>query len=164
MFEDLTIYRLKINYLENWKVYFLSNVERSRGDIAFAPSDDKGKEWRIVLSWRPLEGAKRKYSSVDEQAKETINQLKKGRQVKSSQIISSKPREVNGHEASFYNLMVRYYKRGGLFKQMLSDCVIRFLLLHCRDSNRCIILYEESDYPVEEERIFEEVIQSFVCH
>jgi hypothetical protein len=164
LFEDLAIYRIKINYLEDWKVYFLSDVQRLRGDVAFAPMKDDGREWRIVLSWRPLENVRKKYSSVEAQAKETIKQLAKGKQVKSFEIIDHKVSQVNGHETIFYNLIVKYYKRGGLLKQNIADCIIRFLLLHCPESDRCMILYEESDYPIEQERIFEDVIKSFDCH
>jgi len=133
-----------------------------KGDIAFAPT--KAGDWRIVLTWRPLERSKRKYSSVEEQAKETINQLAKAKQVGSFQIVDHKTMEVNGHEACFYNLLVKYYKRAGLLKQTPSDWTIRFLLLHCTDSDRCMILYEESDYPVEQEIVFEDVVKSFKCH
>jgi len=164
LLEELAIYRIKINYLEDWKVYFLSDIQRMKGDVAFAPIKDSGREWRIVLSWRPLERARKKYSMADDQAKETINQLAKGRQVKSYEIIDRKVAELNGHQAIFYNLMVKYYKRGGLVRKTLADCIIRFLLLHCPQSDRCMILYEESDYPIEQERIFEDVVKSFNCH
>jgi hypothetical protein len=164
LFEDLAIYRIRISYLEDWKLYFLSDVQRLKGDVAFAPMIDDGRQWRIVLSWRPLEKARKKYPSVEDQAKETMKQLAKGRQVESYQIIDRKATEVNGHETVLYSLIVKYYKRGGLLKKTLSDCAIRFLLLHCPESDRCMILYEESDYPIQQERIFEEVIKSFSCH
>ena len=164
MFEDLAIYRIKISYLEDWKVYFLSDIQRLRGDVAFAPSKDDGRGWRIVLSWRPLEKATKKYSSVEEQAKETINQVSKGRQVKSFQIINQNTTEVNGHQGVLCNLIVKYFKRGGLLKQTIVDCMIRFLLIHCTESDRCVVLYEESDYPLGDQRIFEDVMKSFSCH
>ncbi len=164
MFEDLAIYQIRIRYHEDWKVYILSDIQRLKGDIAFAPIKDSGKQWRIVLSWRPLESSRKKYSSADEQAKETIIQLAKAKQVQSHQVIDHKSIELGGHEAVFYNLMVKYYKRGGLLKQNVADCVIRFVLLYCPESKRCMMLYEESDYPIEQERIFEDVMKSFSCH
>jgi len=145
-------------------VYFLSDIQRLRGDVAFAPLKDNGREWRIVLSWRPLESSKKRYSSVEEQAKETMNQLSKGKQVKSFQIIDRKDVNLNGHEVVLYNLIVKYYKRGGLLKQALADCIIRFVLLHCTESERCMVLYEESDYPIQDQRVFEDVLNSFACH
>jgi len=164
--EEFAIYGIKVGYLEDWKVYFLSNIERMKGDVAFSPISGRGrgKEWRIVLTWRPLESSRRKYSSVEEQAKETMKQLTKAKQVGSFQIIDHKLMEVNGHGACFYNLLVKYYKRAGLLKTTPSDWTIRFLLLHCTNSERCMILYEESDCAIEKEEVFEDIIRSFSCH
>jgi len=164
LFEEFSIYRIRIGYLEDWRVYFLSDIQRLRGDVAFAPLKDNGREWRIVLSWRPLGSSKKRYSSVEEQAKETMNQLSKGRQVKSFQIIDRKAIHVNGHETALYDLMVKYYKRGGLLKQVLADCMIRFVLLYCTESDRCMILYEESDYPIQDKKVFDDVVRSLYCH
>ena len=88
----------------------------------------------------------------------------KGRQVKSFQIINQNTTDVNGHQGILCNLTAKYYKRGGLLKQTLVDCMIRFLLVHRVQSDRCMILYEESSYPLGDQRLFEDVVETFSCH
>jgi len=163
-YEFFHIYGFRTVYPVGWKIELDPKSERSEGSATFK-SPEKA---RIAVSWGPLEKAKEKYSSLEEHARASINRIKKDRKIKKVELIQTKKVKVNSHKAVFSRIRIAFSVRKLLpfGKGKTHEREVRSLHLYCKPSGRYFVVYgvTASDKSVQQGRIFENIIKSFVCH
>jgi len=163
-YEFFRIYGFHTVYPVGWKIELDPKSERSEGNVTFA-SPEKA---RIVVSWGSLEKAKEKYSSLEEHAKDSINRIKKDRKVKKVELVQTKKVKVNSHKAIFSHIRIVFSVRKLLpfGKGKTHEREVRSLHFYCKPSMRYFVVYgvTASSESVQQGRVFENIIESFVCH
>ena len=163
-YEFFCIYGFHTVYPVGWKIELDPKSERSEGNVTFK-SPEKA---HIVVSWGPLEKAKEKYSSLEEHAKGSVNRIKKDRKVKKVELIQTKKVKVNSHKAVFSHIRIVFSVRRLLLlrKAKTHEREVRSLHLYCKPSRRYFLVYgvTASNKSLQQGRIFEKIIESFVCH
>lgn len=96
-YEPFCLYGFRTVYPVTWKIELDPKLERSEGNVTFK-SPEKAN---IVVSWGPLEKAKKKYSSLEQHARDSINRVKKDPKVKKVELVQTKDIKVNSHKAIF---------------------------------------------------------------
>jgi hypothetical protein len=151
-------------YPVGWKIELDPKSERSEGNVAFK-SPEKA---HIAVSWGPLEKAKEKYSSFEEHARDSIDRIKKDRKVKKVELVQTKNVQVNSHEAILSHIRMVFSTRRllPLGKAKTHEREVRSLHLYCKPSGRYFVIYgvTTTDKSLQQGRIFENIIESFVCH
>jgi hypothetical protein len=163
-YESLCIYRFRTVYPVGWKIELDPKSERSEGNVTFK-SPEKAN---IVVSWGPLEKAKEKYSSLKEHARDSIDRIQKDRKVKKVEFVQTKNVQVNSHKAIFSHIRMVFSTRRLLpfGKAKTHEREVRSLHLYCKPSGRYFVVYGVTitDKSLQQGRIFENIIKSFVCH
>ncbi|MHA1712022.1 MAG: hypothetical protein ACTSUS_08205 [Candidatus Freyarchaeota archaeon] len=171
MSEIFQVYGIQIKHPENWRVELNPESEWIKGDVAFSPVESKGHKSRkspIVLSWQALDHFSKKFRTPEEYVRDIITRMKKHGDVKSLDIIEQKNFYVCEHEAIFSHVNVKIYVPTFIFGAKTSERVIRFAVLYCDKSKRCITLYwkkmQHENDPIKETEIFQKLLKSIVCH
>ena len=163
-YEFFYIYGFCTVYPVGWKIELDPKSERSEGNVTFK-SPEKA---HIVVSWGPLEKAKEKYSSLKEHARDSIDRIKKDRKVKEVELVQTKNVQVNSHKAILSHISMVFSTRRllPLGKAKTHEREVRSLHLYCKPSGRYFVVYgvTTSNKSLQQGRIFESIIKSFVCH
>lgn len=163
-YESFSIYGFRTVYPNTWRVELDPKSERNEGNVTFK-SPEKGN---IVVSWGPLGKAKKRYSSLEEHVKDSIDRIRKESKVKKAELVQTKNVQVNSHKAVFSHIrMIFSLRRLWPFgKAKTFEQEVHSLHLYCRDSKRYFVVYgvTTSDKSLQQGHIFENVIRSFVCH
>ncbi|NIW13592.1 MAG: hypothetical protein GWN31_06590, partial [Candidatus Thorarchaeota archaeon] len=103
-YDHFSIYGFEVEYPKDWIVELNPKSEKTTGEVAFhSPERD-----RMFVFWGVLEGAKKKYTSLDEYLEQTIQKVKKIRGVNSLEVVERKELKMNGHRAIFALLKVTF--------------------------------------------------------
>lgn len=163
-YEFFHIYGFRTVYPVGWKIELDPKSERSEGNATFK-SPEKA---HIVVSWGRLEKAKEKYSSLEEHARDSINRIKKDRKIKKVELIQTKKVKVNSHKVVFSRIRIVFSVRKLLpfGKGKTHEREVRSLHFYCKPSRRYFVVYgvTASNKSLQQSRIFEKIIESFVCH
>jgi predicted DNA-binding transcriptional regulator YafY len=163
-YEFFRIYGFRTVYPVDWKVELDPKSERSEGNVTFKSPE----KIHIVVSWGSLEKTKKKYSSLEEHARDSVNRIKKDRKIEKVELIQTKSVKVNSHKAIFSHIRIAFSVRKLLpfGKGKTHEREVRSLHLYCRPSGRYFVVYgvTTTDKSLQQCRIFEKIIKSFVCH
>jgi hypothetical protein len=163
-YEFFRIYGFRTVYPVDWKVELDPKSERSEGNVTFKSPE----KTHIVVSWGPLEKGKKKYSSLAEHARDSINRIKKDRKIKKVELIQTKKVKVNSHKAILSHIRIVFSTRRllPLGKGKTHEREVRSLHLYCRPSGRYFVVYgvTTTNKSLRQGRIFESIIESFACH
>lgn len=163
-FDFFCIYGFRTVYPVGWKIELDPKSERSEGNVTFK-SPEKA---RIVVSWGSLEKGKEKYSSLEEHVRDSIDRIQKDRKVKKVELIQTKKVKVNSHKAILSHIRMVFSTRRLLpfGKAKTHEREVRSLHLYCKPSGRYFVVYgvTTTDKSLQQGRIFENIIESFVCH
>jgi hypothetical protein len=163
-YESFCIYGFRTVCPVTWKIELDPKSELSEGNVTFK-SPEKAN---IVVSWGPLEKAKKRYSSLEKHAKDAINRIKKESKVKKAELVQTKNIQVNSHKAIFSRIRIIFSmpKLLPFGKAKTYEQEVHSLHLYCKPSRRYFVVYgvTTSDKSIQQCRIFEKIIESFVCH
>ena len=163
-FDFFCIYGFRTVYPVGWKIELDPKSERSDGNVTFKSPE----KVNIAVSWGPLEKAKEKYSSLKEHVKDSIDRIQKDRKIKKVELVQTKKVKVNSHEAILSHIRMVFSTRRLLpfGKGKTHEREVRSLHLYCKPSGRYFVVYgvTASDKSVQQGRIFENIIESFMCH
>lgn len=163
-FDFFCIYGFSTVYPVGWIIELDPKSERSEGNITFKSPE----KVNIAVSWGPLEKAKEKYPSLKEHVKDSIDRIKKDRKVKKVELIQTKNVQVSSHKAILSHIRMIFSTRRLLpfGKGKTHEREVRSLHLYCRPSGRYFVIYglTTTDKSLQQGRIFENIIKSFVCH
>ncbi|MCK4482292.1 hypothetical protein KAU55_03635, partial [Candidatus Bathyarchaeota archaeon] len=94
-YECFCIYGFRTVYPITWKVGLDPKSERSEGNVTIK-SPEKAN---IVVSWGLLEKAKKRYSSLEKHARDSIDKIKKESKIKKVELVQTKHIQINSHKA-----------------------------------------------------------------
>jgi hypothetical protein len=163
-YDSFSIYGFSTVYPIAWKIELDPNQERSKGNVTFK-SPQKAN---IVVNWGSLEKARKKYSSIEEHAKDSINRIKKEPKVRRVQLLQTKDIQVNSHKAIFSHVRIIFsmpnllpFRKAKTYEQEVHS-----LHLYCKPSKRCFVIYgiTTPNESLQQDRIFKIIIKSFRCH
>jgi len=147
-----------------WKIELDPKSKRSEGNVTFKSPE----KVNIVASWGPLEEANERYSSLEEHVRESISRIKEDRKVKKVELVQSKDVQVNSHKAIFSHIRMGFSTRRllPLGKAKTHEREVRSLHFYCKPSRRYFVVYgiTTTDKSLRQVSIFENIIESFVCH
>jgi hypothetical protein len=163
-YESFSIYGFRIDYPSSWKIELDPKSERNTGNVV-VKSPQKA---HIFVSWGLLEKVKRKYSSLDEQAQESLKRMTKSCQVEEVRVVQSNLIKVSSHKAKFMHVKIITVKPRlfPIAKPEKSEQEAYSLFLHCSNTKRYFVIYGiiAHDKSREYEEIFMNMIKSFQCH
>ncbi len=161
-FEHFSVYGFCTAYPKSHTVKLDPKSRREEGNIVFQSTDDGN----IIVSWTPLSMAEERYSCLEEHVKDSVDRIRTRPRVKSVELVENRKMHVNSHEAVFSHIRMffslrRFWPFGKTFQEE-----IRSLHIYCRASGRYFVLYSMAtpDQSAIQSRIFENIIESFVCH
>jgi len=163
-YEPFCTYGFCTVYPITCKIEFNPKSDRNEGDVVFKSPE----KVNIFLSWGPLVKAKKRYSSLEKHANDSIQRIKKNQWVKEIELVQRKIIEVSAHEAIFSHVKV-ILSRPNLLpftKAKTYETEVRCLHLYCNPSRRYFVLYGEiaPEKTTEHSETFEKMIHSFTCH
>ncbi|MEM4649397.1 MAG: hypothetical protein QXP78_01875 [Candidatus Bathyarchaeia archaeon] len=163
-YENFSLYGIKLKYPERCIIHPSPQLKRLNGDLSFI-FDEKESRLKLTFSWKPLSYIKRKYRSNEEFSNAAIRLMKKDRALEALDILEHKITEVNGHKAIFYHIKITLYKPL-LFKASKVTQEVKFAVIFCEESERCITLYSEEVLSESslQNNCFEEILNSIICH
>lgn len=162
-FERFSMYSISVDYPNDSRVEFNSKGKRDTGDVAFHLPE----RVRIFLSWGDLEKVSKRFNSVQEHAEYSINAMKKGKNVRNFEKVSTDSVEVNTHRAALnkvkFDEMVASIPFAG--KKALQREAYS-LHVHCEESKRYFVLYSmaPSDSQGRYDKTMTAMVESFKCH
>jgi len=163
-YEFFRIYGFRTVYPVDWKVELDPKSERSEGNVTFKSPE----KTHIVVSWGSLEKGKEKYSSLKEHARDSIKRIKKDRKVKEVELVQTRNVKVNSHKAILSHIRMVFSTRRllPLGKGKTHEREVRGLHLYCKPSGRYFVIYGVTtpNKSLRQGRIFESIIESFICH
>jgi hypothetical protein len=163
-YESFCIYGFRTVYPVTWKIELDPKSERSEGNVTFK-SPEKAN---IVVSWGHLKKAKKKYSSLEEHVRDSIDRIKKDKKVKKVELVQTKNIQVNSHKAIFSHIRIIFSmpKLLPFGKAKTCEQEVHSLHFYCQPSRRYFVVYgvATSDKSLQQGRIFEDIVKSFVCH
>jgi hypothetical protein len=160
-YECFCIYGFGVDYPADWEMVIGRKLTRAEGTVAFRSAE--GME--IGVSWGPLKEAKGRFSSVDEQARDALNRLKKSRGIINFQILEDGRDLIHEHEAVFNHARAEL-AAGGLFGGGKKQTEILSMHLYCDKSERYFVLYGKTtlERTYEYADVFSHMRRSFKCH
>lgn len=163
-FESFSAYRFHTVYPSTWKIEFDPKSDRSRGDLAFKSPDRNS----IFLSWGSLEKAKKRFSSLEEHVKDSVDRVKKSPGAKRVEIVQTKEMIIESHRALYTLIKVTFSTPSivPFVKGKDGSQEVRSMHLHCEVSERYYVLYGKIalDKSQEHQEIFDSMMDSFKCH
>jgi len=163
-YEFFCIYGFRTVYPVTWKIELDPKSERSEGSVTFK-SPEKAN---IVTSWGPLEKAEKRYSSLEEHVRDSIDRIKKESKVKKVELVQTKDIQVSSHKAIFSHIRIIFSmpKRLPFTKTKTHEQEVHSLHLYCKPSKRYFVVYgvTTSNKSLKQGRIFEKIIKFLVCH
>jgi hypothetical protein len=163
-FESFSVYGFHTVYPATWKIEFDPKSDRSKGDVSF-----KSPEKEVIfLSWGSLEKALKRFSSLEEHVKDSVDRIKKNTRVKKVETVQTREMTVESHRALYSLLKVTFSTPSlvpfGKGKEEVQE--VRSMHLHCDASERYYVMFEQiaPDKSQEHENIFNNMMQAFKCH
>lgn len=161
-FDRFSIYGFKMEYPASWTVTIDQKSKKMRGEVWFISP----KKEKIVVSWSPLEEAKKEYTSLDMHVDHALERIRKMRGHKSVETVKRDELEISGHRVIINHLGLRAVERG-LLKSKEVSREARSLQLYCEESGRYFVAYgllTLNDISTEYADAFEHMKKSFRCH
>jgi len=163
-YESFSVYGFHVVYPTTWKIEFDPKSDRLKGDVAFKSPEKEN----IFLSWGSLEKAKKRYSSLEEHANDSIDRIKKNPRVRKVETSQTKDTRIQSHKALFSLVKVTFSTPSLLPFTKTKEEVqeVRCMHLHCETSERYYVIYGAIalSKSQEHEAIFNNMMKSFKCH
>jgi len=163
-YEPFCIYGFRTVCPVPWEIELKPKSDRSEGGVTFKSPE----RVNVFVGWGLLKRVKKKYSSLEEHAKDSLKRIEKSPGVKEVEIVQRKAIRVNSHEAIFFHVKVIFssphilpFTKGKTYEEE-----VRSMYLHCKPSRRYFVIYGKitPDKSVEHGDVFENMIKSFICH
>ena len=159
--EAFALYGFEAEIPSDWRVELNPKSNRHKGDVVFHSA--KGN--RFFVSWGELEDAKKKFKTLEEQRDKSINQLKKGPDVKLVMVSDSREDQIGGHRALFSHVAASV--KQGMMSKRISERDMWSAHFYCPEISRYYVIYsllrDSQEYP-EFGPVFDSFAKSFSCH
>jgi hypothetical protein len=158
--EKFALYRFELGIPSDWRVELNPKSSRDKGDVVF--QSKKGN--RVFVSWGPLEEANR-FKTLEEHRDSSLNQVKKGSDVKAVSVSDLRETKICGHRALISHVSALI--RSGMMGRETVNRDIWSVHFHCPETGRYYVLFSmERDSSEFEDMgpVFESFTTSMVCH
>ena len=158
--ERFALYGFEIKIPAGWRVELNPKSSREKGDVAFQSA--KGN--RVFVSWGPLSEAKR-FKNLEEHRDNSIEQVKKGSDVKSVCVSALKETTVSGHRALVSHVSATI--RTGMIGRSVAGRDVWSVHFHCPNLSRYYVMFSmERDKTEFEDMgpVFESFVETMICH
>lgn len=160
--ERFALYGFELDIPADWRVELNPKSTREKGDVAF----HTGRGNSVFVSWGPLEVARRRFKTLDEQRDSSLNEVKKRSGVKSVEVGEMREDVVGGHRAlvTHISASIRQAFLGG-GRQSIHD--VWSVHFYCPNLSRYYVVYSLLKDPEKYEEfrgVFTTLAQSFLCH
>lgn len=159
--EKFAIYGFEIKIPSDWRVEINPKTTREHGDVAF--HSKKGN--RIFVSWGALEGATKRFKSLEAQRDSSIERIRKGPDVTGVEVSDLRETLIGGHRALISH--VKASLKSGFMSKTVQQREVWSLHTHCPNISRFYVVYSMTRDPLEFENfpsVFNNVSGSLVCH
>jgi hypothetical protein len=160
-FETLGLYGFSMGYPAVCRLEFNPKSTREVGDVVFHFPDRE----KMFLSWGKLEDAKKKFSTVEDQAEHSLETIGKSTQVRKLERISHNPLKINSHTGA-YNRVGMEIAASFIRSKRTTKREALSLHLHCEPKSRYFVIHAmlSSNAPTDFEDLFLDMVRSFKCH
>ncbi len=159
--EYFALYGFALGIPKEWRVEFNPKGTRAKGDVVFHAPDAT----KVFVSWGPLDEAKKRFKTVEDQRDWGIANLAKSRGISSVSTTEKKESVICGHRALTTRIVASV--GGGLLTRKQPDQGSDSVYLHCPESSRYYVIYsvpQPSGGATGFSALFDSVAQSLVCH
>ncbi len=138
-YDRFAVYGFQVDYPRTWKVELNPKSEHAQGDVAFKAQDGT----RMYVSWGLLEKIQKKFATLDDHVKASIQRIKKDGQVGRVEILDQKELQMCGHRALYTRLSAivqstSFLSRSTAQRELWSSHI------HCENSGRFFVVYGSS--------------------
>lgn len=158
--ERFALYGLEIMMPSDWRVELNQKATRESADIVF--QSQKGN--RVFVSWGPLSKAGR-FKTLEEHRDNSINQLRKGAEIKSLNVSDLKEMQIMGHRALVTHVTTEV--RTSMLGRGTASREIWSVHFHCPELSRYYVMFSmERDHEEfgDMGAVFESFVESTSCH
>lgn len=144
------------------RIEFNPKSRREGGDVVFHFPDRE----KIFLSWGDLDRAQKKFRTVEEHAKHSVEIIRKSSQVKNLEKVTQEMLKINSHKAAYNHIKLDEVSMG-LFRARKSATRQAYSVhIHCDDSSRYFLMYALPSLNAPEDfgELVVRMIKSFKCH
>jgi hypothetical protein len=161
-FETFSVYGFSIDYPAVCRVEFNPKSRREAGDIVFHFPDRE----KLYLSWGKLENAQKKFSSVEEQAENSLKSVKKSSKVKNFDKVTQDSVEINSHKAAYNRVRMDEVPASFFSSKKTTKREVLSLHVHCEPAARYYVIYSllSPSAPEDFSDLFLDMVHSFKCH
>ncbi|MGI0091837.1 MAG: hypothetical protein ACREBS_09015 [Nitrososphaerales archaeon] len=159
--EKFALYGFEIEIPSDWRVEVNPKSTRVKGDAAF--QSQKGN--RVFVSWGPLEEATRRFKTLEAHRDSSLDQVKKGSDVKSLDVSDLKEVQVCTHRALMTHVSAQI--RSGMMGRNTSRRDIWSIHFYCPNISRYYVMFSmERDAEEFEDmgQVFSSFAKTMVCH
>ncbi len=160
--ERFALYGFEVEIPTVWRVELNPKSTREKGDVAF----HTGKGNSVFVSWGPLDLAKKRFKTLDEQRDSSLNEVKKRSSVKSVEIGEMREDVVGGHRALISHISASI-KQAFLARGRENVQDVWYVHFYCPNLSRYYVVYSLLKDPEKYEDfrgVFNNLAKSFVCH
>jgi hypothetical protein len=144
------------------RVEFNPKNRREAGDVAFHfPGHEK-----VYLSWGKLDDARKRFSSVEDHAENTLKTVKKSRRVKNFERVAQDSMMINLHKAVYNRVKMDEVPASFLPGKSTVKHDTLSLHVHCEPMSRYYVIYAllPPNAPEDFPDLFLKMVHSFKCH
>lgn len=159
--EKFALYGFEVEIPVDWRVEFNPKSTREKGDVVF--QTQKGN--RFFVSWGKLEDASKRFKTLEEHRDSSIEQVRKGTDVKTMKVTDFKEVQICGHRALISHVSAQV--QTGMMSRKLTERNFWAMHLHCPSMSRYYVLFDTERDPEEFEdigQVFDAFARSVVCH
>jgi hypothetical protein len=144
------------------RVEFNPKSQREEGDVAFKSP----LEYRVFLSWGPLDKVLPKLKSTLDHAKYSVERIKHGGEASNVSDATFSDVVINGHDSTRGSVKLAMVKRTIFFGKNKMPREATSFHVHCDNSGRYFVLYAYAlpEYSEEEQLLLDKMVSTFACH
>jgi len=161
-FEKFSIYGFSIDYPKVCRIEFNPKSRREGGDVVLHFPDRE----KVFVTWGAIEKVQEKFPTVEEQAEQTLKNIRKTGNVRNFERVKQDSIEVNSHKAAFNHITLDE-AAGGLFPGKRTVKHEAYSVhLRCAESSRYFVIYTmlSPNAPPDFGELYDTMVHSFRCH
>jgi len=160
-YDQFAVYGFQVGYPSTWRVELNPKSEHAKGDVAFKAQDGT----RMFVSWGLIDSIQKKFATLDDQVKASVQRIKKDGQIGGIQVLDQKEFQVCGHRA-VYTRISATVRSTSLFSKSVGQRELWAAHLRCEKSGRYFVVYgsSQTDRTLEETtEVYNHLQGSFKC-
>jgi hypothetical protein len=139
-YDRFAVYGFQVDYPRTWKVELNPKSEHAKGDVAFKAQDGT----KMFVSWGLLEIIQKKFATLDDQVKASVQRIKKDGQIGNLEVLDRKELQICGHRALYTRLSAALRSTSMFGTRNAGQRELWAAHLYCENSGRYFVVYGSS--------------------